>query len=102
MTFEEWSADGLRRFGEDRSTWRFVCPACGHVAPASAWAEVDAPDGAFGFACVGRWIEGSSQAFSGEPGPCTYTGGGLFQYNPIKVTFPDGDTTTFFDFAEAS
>lgn len=84
-------------------TWKFVCPSCGFVATKKDWEALGAPEGAIGFACVGRWIDGSRPAFDGPgPGPCTYTGGGLFQYNPIKVTGPDGESTTFFDFAESA
>jgi hypothetical protein len=105
MTLAEWTAEGKRRFGEGMTAWRFVCPVCGHVASENEWLRAGAPHGAIGFACVGRWIDGSKKAFEDEgprDGPCTYTGGGLFQFNPVRVDYPDGETTTWFDFAEAS
>lgn len=103
MTLAEWVAEGERRFGEDRLTWRYVCPVCGHVASAKEWQTVGAPHGSVAFACVGRWTEGAKEAFKDEgDGPCTYTGGGLFQLNPLRVKYPDGESTTWFDFAEAS
>lgn len=101
ISFEDWRAEGARLFGPDRAAWRFVCPVCSHVASWSDWKEVGAPEGAVAFACVGRWTEGSREAFTEGDGPCTYTGGGLFQLNPVRVS-KDGESTTFFDFAEAA
>lgn len=102
MTFNAWRTEGERRFGPDRNLWRFVCPACGHVASWADWKAVGAPEGAEGFACVGRWTQGSRSAmYANGPGPCDYTGGGLFQLNPVLVQ-KDGESTTFFAFAEAT
>ena len=42
-TFEEWNAEGARRFGADQMKWRFVCPACGHVAAVQDWKDAGAP-----------------------------------------------------------
>lgn len=100
IPFADFIAEGTRLFGEDRKTWRFRCPICGHVASVKDWEDLGAPKGAVAFACVGRWIEGSRKAFGDEGvGPCNYTGGGLFALNPVRVVFPDGEETTFFDFA---
>lgn len=102
MTLDEWSAEGHRLFGDDQMTWRFICPVCGHIACVGDWKAAGAPQGAVAFACVGRWIEGSKNAFEKQgDGPCTYSGGGLFQLNPLRVEYPDGESTTWFDFAEA-
>lgn len=104
MTFKQWREEGTRRFGDDRLAWKFVCPVCGHVATWKDWEDVGAPEGAVAFACVGRWIDGSRIAFGDDdgPGPCNYTGGGLFRLNPLRITGPDGESTTFFDFAEVA
>lgn len=87
--------------------WRFVCPVCEHVACTEDWMVAGAPSGAVGFACVGRWVDGSRDAFYGEPGskgPCNYTGGGLFGLNPVLVKeFPaqrDVDGARVFAFAD--
>ena len=101
LRFDDWRAEGERRFGPDRERWKFECPACGHVAAWADWAEVGADEGSVAFACVGRWIPGSRSAMFAEgPGPCDYTGGGLFKLNPLRVS-KDGESTTFFAFAEA-
>lgn len=93
----EWQAEATRRFGPDYRKWRFVCPACGHVASVADWKALGAIENA-AFSCVGRWTKEASEAFSGKPGPCTYTGGGLFRLNPIAI---DGREDGAFAFAEA-
>lgn len=97
MMREEWEAEGVRRFGEDRMLWAFVCPVCGHVATVQDYKDAGAPSGAVGFSCVGRWAGPKRRAIGGEgPGPCDYAGGGLFMLNPLEV-----DGGRYFNFAEA-
>jgi len=81
-----WQAEGRRLFGDDMMRWVFVCPVCGHdQSPQDYWDAV-APSSAVAFSCVGRWIDGSREAFGGEgPGPCNYGGGGLFRLNPVSI-----------------
>lgn len=43
MTRDEWSAEGRKRFGDDQMQWRFVCPACGHVASVQDYKDAGAP-----------------------------------------------------------
>jgi hypothetical protein len=85
MTRDEWIAEGARRFGPDPMNWRFVCPACGHVATPVDWEAAGAPKGAFAFSCVGRWLPDAREAFANGPGPCNYAGGGLIGLNPTQV-----------------
>lgn len=99
-TREQWLAEARRRFGLDALDWRFACPVCGHAASAWDWRAAGAPEGAVGFACVGRWLPAARDAFGGEgPGPCNYTGGGLFRLNPVTVEH-EGETFQIFAFAE--
>lgn len=35
--------------------------------------------------------DAANKAFKHGGGPCNYTGGGLFQLNPVAVNFGDGD-----------
>lgn len=95
-TRAEWEADGLRRFGSDRLTWRFVCPSCGHVASVEDWKKAGAPANAVAFSCVGRWLP-SCVEMGVRPGPCNYAGGGLFALNPRDV-----DGVRYFDFAQSA
>ena len=102
LTRDEWFAEAKRRFGEDPYDWKFVCPVCKHVASVRDWKEAGAPEGSVAFSCVGRWIEGSRDAFgSSSKGPCTYAGGGLFKLNPIPVEHED-KTVYFFEFANSN
>lgn len=99
MTHAEWLAEGERRFGKAIDAWRFVCPVCKVETTAKEWKDAGAPEGAIGFSCVGRWTA-SRDALNGKgPGPCNYTGGGLFALNPVTVVFPDGEKMKAFDFA---
>jgi hypothetical protein len=104
MTLTAWEAEGRARFGEDRHAWQFVCPVCQHVASARDYQRAGAPAGAVAFSCVGRWIEGSGEAFRrDQKGPCTYAGGGLFRLNPITITDEHGKTVgELFAFAPAT
>lgn len=105
VTEAEWRAEGRKRFGEDTNAWRFVCPACGHVASVSDWKAAGAPPGTIGFSCVGRYGGAKREAFGEGPGPCDYAGFGLFLLNPVTVADDIDSTRTasYFEFApEAS
>lgn len=96
-----WYAEGEKRFGPDRLAWPFACPLCGHVATGHDWKAAGAPEGSVGFSCIGRWKEKCRDAFATGPGPCNYTGGGLFQLNPVQIK--DGETVhQYFEFAEVA
>lgn len=102
LTFEAWQAEGVRRFGEDKRKWRFVCPACGHVASAMDWVNAGASD-SIAFSCIGRWTGAKREAFTkaGGEGPCDYAGGGLFRLNPVQVIDEEGKEHSVFAFADA-
>ena len=100
LTHAEWIAEGKRRFGAEMMDWKFVCPACKHVAAVADWKKAGAKEGEVAFSCVGRHIEGSRDAFMQKgKGPCTYAGGGLFKLNPVTVVRDDGTELHVFDFA---
>jgi hypothetical protein len=98
MTEDEWNAEGVRLFGEDRITWRFVCPSCGHVASVQDWKDAGAKQSQVAFNCVGRHTGATRHIFE-KPGPCNYTAGGLFTLNPVLVHQKDGHITPVFAFA---
>jgi hypothetical protein len=100
ITHAEWLAEGERRFGTDKTAWRFVCPACGHVASVADWKAAGAPEAAVAFSCVGRWTGAKREAFGDGKGPCNYTGGGLFALNPVTVSLESGGSITAFELAE--
>lgn len=95
MTYEEWTNEAKSLFGDDVMKWRFVCPACGHVASVQDYFDAGAPSGAIAFSCIGRYSENPRDAFDkSKPGPCNYTNGDLIRLGPVLV---DGQHT--FDFA---
>lgn len=86
ITLEAFEAEGRRLFGEDIMAWRFVCPACGHVASVQDYKDAGAPEGAVGFSCIGRYTGPKRTIFEKDkPGPCDYTSGGLFNFSPVLV-----------------
>lgn len=105
LTFEEWESKGIELFGEDKMQWRFVCPACHHVASTQDYKDAGAPEGAVGVSCIGRWTKPVRRAFSlddvGDPEghPCDYAGYGLFRLNPVRITRENVEYH-YFDFAE--
>lgn len=110
MTHADWVAQGTHLFGPDPMCWRFVCPACHIVTSAGDWKAAGAPEEAIGFACIGRYLaEGPRRDALGlnpkglpteGPGPCNYTGGGLFNFCPVRVLF-SGNEIPVFAFADA-
>ncbi len=98
-THAEWIAEAERRFGKDAMNWAFICPICKHITKVRDWKQAKAPEGGVAFNCVGRYLHECRVAFGGEgPGPCNYTGGGLFPMNPIEVEI-EGKIRPTFDFA---
>ena len=86
-------------FGRNPDNWKFKCPCCGHVASVKDYEDAGAPTGAVGFSCIGRW-SGHMDTDMGAGQPCNYSGGGLFQLNPVTVVFPDEEKHQVFEFAE--
>jgi hypothetical protein len=99
LTHAEWQAEAEARFGKDPMRWAFKCPVCGYVATLQDWKDAGAKSEHAAFSCVGRWLPGSGEAFTGKPGgtrgPCNYAGGGLFRINPVHVSHEGGETSVF-------
>lgn len=107
LTPDDWRAEAERRFGANRMLWKFVCPSCHHVASVQQWKDAGATEGEVAFSCIGRHTEtpakAEAAAFKRAGGPCNYTGGGLFKYNPIKVSLgSDTPALHVFAFADPS
>ena len=99
INYEQWLAEAETRYPDNNIV--FVCPVCGHRQSVADYKLFNAPRGAWGFSCIGRFIDGSRRAFGGKgTGPCDYTGGGLFAVNPIHVILEDGNIHSVFDFAD--
>jgi len=102
MTEEEWIAEGERRFGQERTQWRFVCPNCGHVQTLADCQAggVESPETKIGFSCIGRWTGGKGTMSNQPCAPCDYTNGGLFGIYPLVVVTSEGKPYRLFDFAK--
>ena len=104
MTYDEWVEKGIARFGANKMDWKFKCPSCDYVASMRDYKEAGAPVGAVAFSCIGRYKLAQQEAFTEGlkkgTAPCNYTGGGLFNINPVLVIDDDGEEHSMFDFAE--
>lgn len=99
ITYEVWKEEAKRRYPDNNVV--FVCPVCGYHQSAKDYKDAGAPDGTWGFSCIGRFREGSRRAFGGRgDGPCDYAGEGLLPLNPVHVRFDDGSIHSVFDFAD--
>lgn len=103
MNRVEWYALGESRFGPDPLLWAFVCPSCGHVQRPADFAAYEAngagPETAM-WNCIGRYDGHGNVPLFTKPGPCNYTGGGLFCLNPVLVVDEAGKEHRVFAFAE--
>ncbi|WP_321820882.1 MULTISPECIES: VVA0879 family protein [unclassified Burkholderia] len=102
MEFREWKQDAVRRFGEHPSGWKFKCPCCGHVQSMQDFKDLEVDVNLAYFNCIGRHDGKHMNVDMGtKPGPCNYTGGGLFKLNPVAIKHPDtGETVHVFAFAD--
>jgi hypothetical protein len=102
MTLEEWKAKGAELFGEDYMKWKFLCPMCHHVISTQDYKDAGAKESAVAFNCLGRYRNDAKPAIFTKDlkgnGPCNYTGGGLFNFNPLELEI-DGKSHFLFDFA---
>jgi hypothetical protein len=102
IEFREWEQEAIRRFGQHPSGWRFKCPCCGHVQSMQDFKDLGVDVNLAYFNCVGRHDGKHMDVDMGtKPGPCNYTGGGLFNLNPVAVKHPEtGGTVHVFAFAD--
>lgn len=90
-TLEEWQVEAVRRFGEDGTRWKFVCPVCRHIASVEdyqKYASSGATEQSATQKCIGRYT-GAGEFKKAGQGPCNYAGYGLFRLSPIRITLPD-------------
>ena len=91
VTRKEWEEEGTRLFGPDKKQWRFVCPACGHVAAVHEWLE-GGSQRMVACSCIGRLRPNPRDSFGTGHGPCNYAGGGLIGLNPVEVVDCGGES----------
>lgn len=105
ISHAEWLEEAERRYGASLRGVRFVCPSCQHVQSGRDFLDLGlTPEKAAtvaGFSCIGRFQPNCSDAFSGDPGPCNYAGGGLIRIAPIAVLIEGrAEPLYVFDFAD--
>ncbi len=77
LTQAELLAEARARFGDDPTTWAFVCPSCADVATA---ANFPAGSDQLGQYCVGNFLTGRG---------CDWKAFGLIR-GPWEIVMPDG------------
>lgn len=102
MTYDQYLAEARLRFGPHPVHWRFVCPACGHVASGQDFKDAGCSDAdVMRRECIGRHVGGRRAFGDGPgPGPCDYAGYGLFQMSPLRVRLESGREVHSFAFAD--
>lgn len=94
LTLAAWIDTGTYLFGSNMLDWRFMCPSCGHVQTPRQFQALGADVDLAYFNCIGRH-DGVHNAvdIGTKPGPCNYTGGGLFKLSPVMVLDPITEKT---------
>ena len=76
VTLEAWKAELVKRFGEDKSNWKFKCPSCGHVQSFSDFESIGQDGNLSYINCIGRYIKNTG---------CDWSINGLFAINTTTV-----------------
>lgn len=99
-TLEEWIKEGTKRFGTDKTKWKFVCPMCGHVQTQQDFIDMKSELNAY-YCCIGRVTMKGTAKKEGTNG-CNWTAGGLFATagkGNVVIT-PEGKEVDVFAFYE--
>lgn len=100
MTIQEWREEGIRRFGNNIKNWKFRCPACGHVASVSDFAELGKNFDSAYRECIGR-VKGKGSSRLGDNSGCNWTAYGLFGSLGEGIIVVDGrEEIEVFPFAD--
>lgn len=112
ISYDDFRAEAVKRFGEDPRHWKFVCPACGtKQSPADLLATGKFVPGSgqvnkvVGYSCIGRFtgqgddgIAAKNRGLAWDKG-CNWTLGGLLQIHDIELIDEDGEAHPHFDLA---
>lgn len=94
IKLDDFIAEAEKRFGTDRTKWKFICPRC--KTPQSGQDLVDAGvkkecvNDYLGFSCIGRWTKDKG---------CDWTLGGLFKIHTLEIEDHDGKMHPYFELA---
>ena len=102
QTLEQWRKEGKKKFGEDISNWKFVCPACKKISSVGDFEKLGAEvDDAYQN-CIGRF-NGKGKPPSGDnPDGCDWASYGLLGTcgKGRLIKHSNDRVTAVFDFAE--
>ncbi len=103
ITHEQWLKEGVDLFGKNFDAWKFVCPACGHVASTRDFTLLRVTGATRNKAyceCIGRYV-GGRPAMSNQRGqPCDYAAYGLIDLCMTQVIAPTNEKISVFEFAK--
>lgn len=104
QNLNEWRKEGTRRFGDDFENWKFICPACGHIASGKNFKDAEAEPNDMYQTCIGRHNgKGNDGMESKDEGNgCNWAAFGLLgtMGKGRTVIAEDGSEVEVFDFAE--
>lgn len=75
-TKSEWISEGIKRFGQDFSNWKFKCPHCGNVASGKEFRDLGVEDpNVMYLECIGNYdkTKGCDWKAYGFLNSCTVT-----------------------------
>ena len=100
-TLKEWTEEAKKKFGDDISNWKFVCPACGHINVGAEFRELGIEPNSLYSECIGRY-KGKGSAVKGDNSGCNWAAYGLLGTlgKGNKVLIEEGKEVEVFAFGE--
>lgn len=103
MDIKKWREEAVRLFGKDWMKWRFVCPACGHIATPGDFLALGKDPNDASRNCIGRANGKGRTPDINEPAPdgCNWCAYGLFgtMDKGRRIFTEEGNNIEIFDFA---
>ncbi len=85
IKLDDFIREAEKRFGMDRTKWKFICPRCktpqGAEDLIAVGVEKEKIGDYLGFSCIGRWTKDKG---------CDWTLGGLFKIHTLEIEDHDG------------
>lgn len=101
VNLEDFENEAIRRFGKDKTKWKYKCPVCGTIQCVEDFIKAGVPkeeiDGTIGFSCIGRFTKEMGCDWT----LCDWKLGGLLQLHELEIATEDGRLHKHFVLAEA-
>lgn len=98
FTQAELLAMAQKRFGEDPTQWKFICPACNDIATPQDFIDAGADPQLVGQECIGRSLGALAKPEPTNERGCNWCAYGLFR-GPWIIVLPDGKEVGSFKLA---